>query len=105
MLQQSGNEEQRSDAGEHLPSTEENCAVFAAAITRTAQDIDTLIESLPNQEYTPEMQNESLRRLEEENKRSAERLAKVVEEGEALLQDIQESLRQICDSQLRKPNT
>lgn len=34
----------------------ENAALFAGLISRTAQDIDILIDSLPNQEYTPERQ-------------------------------------------------
>lgn len=39
-----------------VPSTGENVSLFASLISRTAQDIDILIESLPNQEYTPEKQ-------------------------------------------------
>jgi mediator of RNA polymerase II transcription subunit 21 len=55
------NSENSSDAREPgseptVPSTGENAALFASLISRTAQDIDILIESLPNQEYTPEKQ-------------------------------------------------
>ena len=39
-----------------VPTTGENAALFASLISRTAQDIDILIESLPSQEYTPEKQ-------------------------------------------------
>ena len=39
-----------------VPTTGENAALFANLISRTAQDIDILIESLPSQEYTPEKQ-------------------------------------------------
>ena len=35
---------------------EENIKLFSTLITRTAQDIDTLIDSLPSSEYTAEMQ-------------------------------------------------
>lgn len=34
----------------------ENAALFSQLIARTAQDVDILIDSLPNQEYTPEKQ-------------------------------------------------
>ena len=34
----------------------ENAELFASLIARTAQDIDTLIEALPSQEYTAERQ-------------------------------------------------
>lgn len=34
----------------------DNTALFASLITRTAMDIETLIDSLPNQEYTPKKQ-------------------------------------------------
>jgi len=33
-----------------------NTILFASLITRTAQDIDILIDSLPSHEYTEEMQ-------------------------------------------------
>lgn len=33
-----------------------NTALFASLITQTATDIETLIDSLPDQEYTPEKQ-------------------------------------------------
>ena len=39
-----------------VPSSGENAALFASLISRTAQDIDILIESLPSQAYTPEKQ-------------------------------------------------
>ena len=39
---------------------EENIKLFSTLITRTAQDIDTLIDSLPSSEYTAEMQVGSL---------------------------------------------
>ena len=79
----------------------ENAALFASLISRTAQDIDILIDSLPNQEYTPERQVvrnittcylqttlspifpqvERLQKLQTENQQAAEKLKKAVEEG------------------------
>lgn len=46
-------------------------------INRCAKDIDTLIESLPNEDSSQEMQAQSLRRLEIENQEAARRLEEV----------------------------
>ena len=46
-------------SGEHPPGEvppEENIKLFSNLITRTAQDIDTLIDSLPSSDYTAQMQ-------------------------------------------------
>ena len=59
----------------------DNAALFANLIARTAQDIDTLIDSLPSKELTPEKQVDMLRKLEHENQQSAERLSRAVKEG------------------------
>lgn len=44
---------------------------------RCAKDIDTLIESLPNEDSSQELQAQSLNRLETENKEAAKRLEEV----------------------------
>lgn len=44
---------------------------------RCAKDIDTLIESLPNEDSSQELQAQSLRRLEIENQEAAKRLEEV----------------------------
>lgn len=44
---------------------------------RCAKDIDTLIESLPNEDSSQELQAQSLRRLEMENQEAAKRLEEV----------------------------
>lgn len=51
--------------------------LFATLISRCAKDIDTLIESLPSEESSTELQVQSLRRLEAENKEAAEQLEEV----------------------------
>lgn len=56
-------------------------ALFSTLIARTAQDIDILIDSLPNQEYTQEHQDAALHKLEVENRLAAEKLRKAVEDG------------------------
>ena len=59
----------------------DNAALFASLIARTAQDIDILIDSLPSKELTHEKQVDTLKKLEQENKQSAERLTRAVMEG------------------------
>lgn len=44
---------------------------------RCAKDIDTLIESLPNEDSSQELQTQSLRRLEIENQEAAKHLEEV----------------------------
>ncbi|KAJ8042962.1 Mediator of RNA polymerase II transcription subunit 21 [Holothuria leucospilota] len=75
--------------------------LFAQLIARTAKDIDVLIESLPSEESTAELQNASLKRLEQENKEAAQKLADLVKRGDTLLLRIQEALSEIAEAQLR----
>lgn len=74
--------------------------LFASLIARTAKDIDVLIDSLPSEEASPELQAANLRRLEVENQEAARRLEEVVQQGEALLEQIQRALHDIAQSQL-----
>ncbi|PIK59001.1 putative mediator of RNA polymerase II transcription subunit 21 isoform X1 [Apostichopus japonicus] len=75
--------------------------LFAQLIARTAKDIDVLIESLPSEELTTELQNTSLKKLEQENKEAAQRLSDLVKRGDTLLLRIQEALSEIAEAQLR----
>ncbi|XP_055923346.1 mediator of RNA polymerase II transcription subunit 21 [Eupeodes corollae] len=74
--------------------------LFAQLISRCAKDIDTLIESLPNEDNSTELQNQSLKRLEVENQESSERLEEIVHKGELLLEKIQIALEDIAQAQL-----
>lgn len=74
--------------------------MFAQLISRSAKDIDTLIESLPNEDSSTELQNQSLKRLEIENQEAAERLEEIVLKGEMLLGKIQNALEDIAQAQL-----
>lgn len=67
---------------------------------KCAKDIDTLIESLPNEDSSQELQVQSLRRLEAENQQAAEKLEEVVRKGELLLEKIQSALSDIAQSQI-----
>ncbi|XP_014208210.1 mediator of RNA polymerase II transcription subunit 21 [Copidosoma floridanum] len=83
---------------------EDYAALFATLIARCAKDIDTLIDSLPSEESSQELQVASLNRLEQENQEAAEKLEEVVKQGEALLQKIQAALQDIAQSQLDMQN-
>ena len=57
---------------------EDHAQLFATLIARCAKDIDVLIESLPNEDSSTELQIASLRRLEKENQEAAERYDRFV---------------------------
>lgn len=70
--------------------------LFATLITRCAKDIDLLIDSLPNDDSSPELQVQSLQILENENRKESEGLEEVVKKGEDLLEKIQAALSEIA---------
>uniref|UniRef100_A0A0K8TKA4 Mediator of RNA polymerase II transcription subunit 21 n=1 Tax=Tabanus bromius TaxID=304241 RepID=A0A0K8TKA4_TABBR len=79
---------------------EDYAQLFSQLISRCAKDIDTLIESLPNEDSSTELQVQSLKRLEQENQETADRLEEVVKSGEMLLEKIQAALEDIAQAQL-----
>uniref|UniRef100_A0A224XNH3 Mediator of RNA polymerase II transcription subunit 21 n=1 Tax=Panstrongylus lignarius TaxID=156445 RepID=A0A224XNH3_9HEMI len=88
-------------SGSQTPQQQDDYAqLFATLITRCAKDIDALIESLPSDESSNDLQLQCLRRLEQDNQEAAERLEEVVRKGEALLEQVQGSLADIAQSQL-----
>ncbi|KAH9502842.1 Mediator of RNA polymerase II transcription subunit 21 [Bulinus truncatus] len=82
------------------PPQEDYAALFAKLITRTAKDIDVLIDNLPSEDSSTELQVASLQKLEIENQEEAEKLEEIVKRGEELLKTIQKSLEGIAASQL-----
>lgn len=80
--------------------SEDHTALFAQLIARNAKDIEVLIESLPNEESSVELQSESLKKLEEENAEAAQKLENVVKQGEEILKEIQAALHDIAQAQL-----
>lgn len=111
------------------PAGQEDYAMlFANLISKCARDIDVLIESLPSEESSTELQVQSLKRLETENKEAAEKLEEViarnydnapcciqyllllylilqiVRHGEVLLEKIQGALSDIAQAQLDMQN-
>ena len=82
------------------PPSEDHTHLFAQLIARTAKDIEVLIDSLPNEESSIELQSASLQKLEEENLEAANKLEEVVKQGEATLKEIQAALHDIAQAQL-----
>jgi hypothetical protein len=75
---------------------------FTDLITNTAKEIDSIIESLSNEnESSEEIQAQKLRKLEIENEIAAKQLETVTRSAESLLKQIQEKLSKISESELR----
>ncbi|XP_014248316.1 mediator of RNA polymerase II transcription subunit 21 [Cimex lectularius] len=89
-------------SGSQTPQQQQDdyAQLFATLITRCAKDIDALIESLPSDESSNDLQLQCLKRLEQDNQEAAERLDEVVRRGEILLEQVQASLADIAQSQL-----
>ena len=103
ILQQLAVPSQFPGFGNKTPQQQQNedhTILFAQLIARTAKDIEVLIESLPNEESSTELQSASLQKLEEENLEAANKLEEVVKQGEATLKEIQAALHDIAQAQL-----
>lgn len=74
--------------------------LFAQYIVRTAKDIDVLIDSLPSEDSTPELQAASLRRLEMDNQEAAAKLEDAVKRCEEMLEKVRGILKDIAKAQL-----
>ncbi|GLH03971.1 hypothetical protein R5R35_003804 [Gryllus longicercus] len=96
----SGFDRSGSQTPQQQQQQEDYAHLFATLIARCAKDIDVLIDSLPNEDSSTELQVQSLRRLEQDNREAGERLEEVVRRGEALLEQIQSALADIAQSQL-----
>lgn len=74
---------------------------FADLITSTAKRIDTLIDSLPNEEESNEqLQEEQIKELEIQNALATHQLEYVTQCAEDLLKQIQDKIAAIAQSQL-----
>ncbi len=97
------NEEAPAAAAATDTNVEDVKTTFAQLITSTAKKIDTLIDSLPNEEETNEqLLAEQLRELELENAIAARQLEFVTECAENLLTQLQEKISKISESQLKQ---
>lgn len=80
--------------------TEDYPQMFAQCIVKTAKDIDVLIDSLPSEDSTPELQAACLRRLELDNQEAATKLEDAIKRCEKLLERVQAILRNNARAQL-----
>ena len=87
---------QKSAAQRH----EDHTNLFSQLIARTAKDIELLVDSLPSEESSTDLQAASLQKLDKENAEAAEKLESVVNQGEATLKEIQSALHDIAQAQL-----
>lgn len=78
------------------PPQEDYAQLFSTLITRCAKDIDQLIDSLPSDESSQELQVQSLQMLEEENRIESEKLEAEAKRGEILLEKVQGVLSDIA---------
>jgi mediator of RNA polymerase II transcription subunit 21 len=101
ILQQFAEPSLFSSDGSKQPQIEEYGQLFAKLITKTAKEIDLLIDSLPSEESTPEFQAAHMKQLEIDNRQAAKELEEAVKRGEKLLEQIQSSLQDIAQAQLR----
>lgn len=85
-----------SQTPQHQAPQEDYAQLFSTLITRCAKDIDHLIDSLPSDESSQELQVQSLETLEMENREESKKLEKVVKTGEELLEKIQAALADIA---------
>jgi len=83
-----------------LQQQEDHTNLFAQLIARTAKDIELLIDSLPAEESSLQLQEASLIELEKQNSEAAQKLEDVVKQGEAILQEIQSALHDVAQQQL-----
>lgn len=92
--------ERPQDNQEKQQPAEDYPQLFAQYIVRTAKDIDVLIDSLPSEDSTPELQAASLRRLELDNQEAATKLEDAVKRCEEMLEKVRSILKDIAKAQL-----
>jgi uncharacterized phage infection (PIP) family protein YhgE len=97
-----GHEQQPTLTGEEI----DHKVTFTDLITTTTKEIDSIIDSLSNEDESTEIvQAEKLRNLEIENDIAAQQLENVTLCAENLLKQIQKKLSQIAESELRMHQT
>ncbi|KAH9423669.1 Mediator of RNA polymerase II transcription subunit 21 [Dermatophagoides pteronyssinus] len=84
-----------------FPDPGENSKFFAKLITKTAKDIDLIIDSLPNRELESDLQEAHIKVLEMENHDEQKKLETVINQAEQLLDVIKNALEDIAQNQMR----
>lgn len=93
---QDGHQVKNESESTATPPQEGHSQLFATLISHTVKDIDYLIDALPSEMSTTDLQMKSLKQLEQENEAAYEELKKTVEEGESLLEEIRSASSQIA---------
>merc|ERR1712131_164882 len=78
----------------------ETIELFSTLITRKIKDIDTLIDSLPSEASTKQLQNAALEKMHNENEKQGDELERQVNEAEKMLEQISARLEDISNTQL-----
>ena len=108
IIQQTANPAVNGDSQQQVKTESEagaspqegHAQLFATLISHTVKDIDYLIDALPSETSTTELQMKSLKQLEDENEAAYHELKKAVEEGEALLEEIRDASSEIASKLL-----
>ena len=100
ILQQTSQPSPLSGGKGGQPLDTDHTQLFAQMIARTGKDIEVLIDSLPGEESTGELQAAGLTQLEQESELAGEKLRQTVKQGEELLAGIQAALSNIHTAQL-----
>lgn len=91
-----GKQQQIETEAELATPQEGHSQLFATLISHTVKDIDYLIDALPSEMSTTDLQMKSLKQLEQENEAAYDKLKSTVEEGELLLEEIRSASSQIA---------
>jgi len=83
------------------PPQDDYPMIFAKLITRAAKDMDVLIDALPSEDSSTDLQVASLEKLQTENEEEAVKLEEIVNKGETYLKFIQMKLEEIATAQLK----
>ncbi|KAH9517035.1 Mediator of RNA polymerase II transcription subunit 21 [Dermatophagoides farinae] len=92
---------QQQQQQQQLADSGENSKFFAKLITKTAKDIDLIIDSLPSREMESDLQEAHIKVLEMENHEEAKKLENVINQAEQLLDVIKNALEDIAQNQMR----
>ncbi|KRX15760.1 Pyrroline-5-carboxylate reductase [Trichinella nelsoni] len=99
VLQQTASASNFENNDQFSTGAEDNAELFAKLVASTSSDIDMLVDLLPNEEPSPDLQNEQFSQLNNLNTEAAQSLRLSVERGQVLLERIKNILSFIDNTQ------
>ncbi|KRY28739.1 Pyrroline-5-carboxylate reductase, partial [Trichinella spiralis] len=99
VLQQTASASNFENNDQFSTGAEDNAELFAKLVASTSSDIDMLVDLLPNEEPSPDLQNEQFTELNNLNTEAAQSLRLSVERGQVLLERIKNILSFIDNTQ------